>query len=1279
MQVALRYLFRAFAGLLVMLGLIVTSLTIYMRTASFNQLLEREVNDLLNGRFRGEVTIGSIQASCIGRVGLSNLAITYQGRELLRVPVVEIGYTLLPLLWHQLNLDITVEHPHADLARDASGAWDLAEALQSTAPSSGTPSAYTVTLSALVLNDGTIELAPDGLSGPRYQISDTNLDARVELLRSGITLDARKLSAHLEAPKLPPADVTLAASYDASSQPATLDLSSLNLSTQASSLSATATVTNPRTPTFEAHITVARLSASDLKRLKSYPLRDDITGSIEIHGPLSALHAVLDLAAGPAHADLVADADLTHPQRSAYNGTLSLTHLDLARLALGIKLAGQLDTSVRMTGQGTQLSSINALNAVINTNGRNLIINNVHAGNAKLTADAKDGRASLTASLTNRSSTITANASLTNFAAPDLQAQIVTRRLDLQTLAGSRSPKSDLNATLKLDAPRIDPAQLNLAHLDAHALLTLARSSLQNVAISNGSVDARLHGGVVNLTQMNLFVAGATLTTRGDVGVVPRMTTRLAYSLRAQHLAPLMQLAQLKGDGSLALTGTAGGVLVGPYAPSLKAQGSATSNALSLNGINAAHASIDYNFAGVGQGGVPLGHVQIDLAGVASGTTRLRVLDFSTQVTRQKPAALSLAINLVDAHGNAHSAAAELAEQKGNVAGALTQLTVIAPDGPWHLAAPSHFVAGPRAISIDSFNVRNGPRELAFSGTMRIAGPQNVTVTARNLDFGLIQPLLQPNQHPVGTFAADIAITGTAAAPLIRANLTGNSLAIDSQRIGDLTLHVNYNPGTAGVNLALYQDRTHQMTLTGIVPMTVDWAHGFHAHLGNDVALRLYSAGLRLAGLAELAPPRTIKDATGQLTFDLAISGPPFHPAATGTIALQNLGGQIIPLGLKINDSSAQMRVTPELFTLDHLAINAGGGTITSHGTVALANYAPGAVNLIVTIQKFPAIHTERYQATLGGELHLSGTPDAPDLTGRVDVLNASVHPDLAFLTATKYQPDATIVVIRPGDKNQPAASIAKTEQNAATPAPSVHSSLFDNLAVNVAIVVHRDSWIRHPDASVELAGHLQAVKQRHGPLTLVGEIDTVRGWITFNGKTFTLASGQILFTGGHTIDPSLNLDAQYSVSDYTIDVLVTGFASKPQLKLQSSPPLPQSDILSLLIFGSTSSSLGQSQSASLQQQATQLAAGAAASTIGQALSSSLGLEDLGVDLNGSAGDGGVGFGRYLGHNTYLSASQSTTGRKVSIQYYVRRWLSLTTSTNSDGSSEIFVNLTKQY
>jgi len=202
--------------------------------------------------------------------------------------------------------------------------------------------------------------------------------------------------------------------------------------------------------------------------------------------------------------------------------------------------------------------------------------------------------------------------------------------------------------------------------------------------------------------------------------------------------------------------------------------------------------------------------------------------------------------------------------------------------------------------------------------------------------------------------------------------------------------------------------------------------------------------------------------------------------------------------------------------------------------------------------------------------------------------------------------------------------------------------------------------------------------KRRGGPVSLIGEIDTVRGWLQFHGKRFTLVNGQILFTGGSQVNPTLSIDAQYAISDYTIDIIIGGTAAKPEIKLQSQPQLAQADILSLILFGTTTSQLGQGQKTTLQEQAQSLAVGAA----GQALSQSLGLQSLGIDVNGES----VGLGRYLSENTYVSVSPNlstntttTPSQVASIQYFLRRWLTITTATMSDGSRQVFVNVNKKY
>jgi translocation and assembly module TamB len=481
------------------------------------------------------------------------------------------------------------------------------------------------------------------------------------------------------------------------------------------------------------------------------------------------------------------------------------------------------------------------------------------------------------------------------------------------------------------------------------------------------------------------------------------------------------------------------------------------------------------------------------------------------------------------------------------------------------------------------------------------------------------------------------------------------------------------------LDATLHQDLNHQLRLSGDIPVILNWSHGFAATIGNNQTMRVYSAGIRLTPFGGVAP-KTLRNAAGLLQADLELTGSPLHPAINGAIAITGGAGKVVPIGVTVTDFEMRLLASPTNIEIAELSAKAGDGTLSGSGSIALHdNYSPGAINATLQINQWPAIATQQYNATINGKILARGTPDAPRIRGEIDVVDATIHPDLDFLSGSSAPPpDNTIVVVQSGDKLSPVSGEASSRTPGVSSGQHASDQTFKNLAINLRVNIQRNTWIRHENAQVELDGDLNINKRTGGPISVVGEIDTVRGWLEFHSKRFTLASGQILFTGGAEIDPTLSVDAQYAVSDYTIDVIVAGTASKPDIKLQSQPQLAQADILSLILFGTTTSQLGQGQKTTLQQQAQSMAAGAA----GQAFSEAVGLASLGVDVNGES----VGLGHYLNENTYVSVSPNlganaskTPSQVASIQYFLRRWLTITTATMSDGSKQVFLNVNKRY
>jgi autotransporter translocation and assembly factor TamB len=1271
MNLFVRYFKRVLLMLALLAVIVIVAGAIYLRTDSFGRLLKGQVGNLLATSFRGEVTVGEIDTSIWGALIIHALSIKNGGATVVRIRQIELGYSLIPLLWHEARIEITAVDPAINLQRESDGEWNLMKALASKSPaaaSSGS-NAFVIYLDKLSVRNAAIDLAPQGASGPHYRFAAADLVADLAIKSSGLEAELTELRTRVAAPGMPSADLYAALSYSSANSPAKARIKALRLTTRASTVSLSGIIRNVQTLDCDVAISIDKLAASDLSAiLHNYPLREEVKGRITLKGTADAMRAEAGLAAGNARLEANLQGDLTR-QAPPFNGHLSLARLDLKALVLPQKLAGILDLSIDARGNG---SVVQALVANVKISIQALRVGSTNPGNLEFIGGAHNGNVQFKGNLTNGPGRLNLGGTGVIIGTPQYHIVVETQHFNTAGVSQS-APPTDLNSRAVIQGSGSD-----LQKLDARIDFQAVRSVIVRVPLES-AIQARIKAGAIDISQAEILSQGTTVSLRGSAGIVSGAGTHLSYQVRADQIAPWLRLAGTTGNGRLILDGTASGVLRGAKGAALRAQGKLDLQSVHLSNLSLASGHASYNFDRIGQSGWPRGGTDTQLTALEANGTKLRAVVAHARMDGGQPPHIGIAMVVRDENNNANRLAATVVYKPNQIVGSLDQLIVELPDGTWHLAQPAQFTKDEHHIAVQGFALTNGVRRLTLDASIASAGAQKVALHARAIDLAVLRPLMPQGQQINGDLSAEIMISGTSTAPLIEANLSVNGLVMNSQRLGDVNATADYKPSTAALDVTLHQDNNHQLRLSGDIPVSLDWARGFAATIGNNQKTRVYSAGIRLAPFGGIAP-KTLRNAAGLLQADLELTGPPFHPAINGTLAITGGGGDVVPIGVTVSGFELRLLASPTNIEIAKLSAKAGEGTLSGSGSIALHDdYSPGAIDATLQIHQWPAIATQQYNAKISGEIHASGTPDVPRIQGEIDVVDTTIHPDLDFLSGSSAPPpDDTIVVIRPGEQISPVSSSTSSRTPGVSSGQHADDQAFKNLAINLRVNIHRNTWIRHENAEVELDGGLDINKRTGHPISVVGEIDTVRGWLQFHSKRFTLASGQILFTGGSEIDPTLNIDAQYAVSNYTVDVIVAGTAAKPEIKLQSQPQLAQADILSLILFGTTTSQLGQGQKATLQQQAQSMAAGAA----GQALSESLGLASLGVSVSGES----VGLGHYLNENTYVSVSPNlgtntsgTPSQVASIQYFIRRWLTITTATMSDGSRQVFLNVKKRY
>lgn len=1272
----MRYVWR---GLLIVAGLgalLIVGALLFLQTAQFQKLLHDRIVSTLNTTLPGEISLGGLEGSVWQGLQLTDLIVRYEEEEVVRVPRLTVGYALRPLLNGQVSLThVDVYEPIVRLTQDEAGNWNLVQAFVPDTAQEADPSpGVGVVLGAVTIHNAAVELVL--ADHAPYRLHDLTLKARARLEGDQLQVVCDRLATSITAVPAPPLNLVASVSVHGDLEHLSINIPHIDITSAQSRMRFTGQVADLNTPTLDGTLSIQKLAAADLAAIvPGWPIQDAMSGEVRVAGQLADLHTDIRLAVADAELTGQAWADLSQNEPT-YTGSVAFSHFDLTKLQGDEALEGVFEGSLELAGQGADMSGLTG-NAVVQ--GQALRLGEWQVGEVGLTGSVKQQVGEVTGTIAAKSGQANWNAEIQLADELAYTFTLAVDHLDLQKMvpgeeSGKETPAkaatppimtSDLNLSGTVQGRGIDPSSM-----DARALFTLAPSSLGPISIRSGRFDASVADGRVEIADLHLKAQDASLVVRGELGTALTEIGKLSYQLNVSDLSPWLAPAGQKGAGRLTLAGEAEGNLT-----KLTVSGSGQTRAVALQGGALNQGTIEYDLT---RGELwPTGSIELELAGLHAGVM-LQSVDAQLELTHEEAPGVQLTVHATDSASRKQYLDARIVRRPDQLSVDVNALALALPGGVWELTEPATVTQQTGAIAIESLQLRNGDQHISLDGRVSTHGAQDFQVRIEEVAIAALRPLVPDMPTVTGALSTQIRLSGTAETPIIEGSLVIDPLHIVEQPYKGLSSSFTYQDNQATLNLTFEQDEQHSLQASGTLPLALHWHNGLATGILGDLDARVRSSGLNLAFLNALSG-KGARDIAGELRVDMALHGPLTDLFPQGTITLRNGQVTVAPLGTMISDATLTLVAHPEAIRIEEISAVSGKGKLTGQGAISLRDYTPQGIDVTLNAEQWPAIHTREYQAEVGAAVNISGVLTAPHLSGTVEVLRATLRPDLAFLDSRPVNRDETILIIPVGK------TIRSLAEHTAAREQTVEDRAARNATMDLTVRVHRDTRIKHANAAVDLTGVVKVTKEHGAEPRLTGDIKVVQGWAGFQGRRFTLDDGKVQFTGGRKINPSLDVVAQYQAPDHVVEVVVQGTADEPTLVLRSTPELEHADILAVLLFGKPASALDQGEKLDLEKQALAITSGYAAAKIGESVSQALGLERLGAGLKLSNLDiagGTVGFGFSLPKGLRVSVAHDLTKkgeRKVSLEYQLSPHWQIDTSSSSGGASEAHILWQKKY
>lgn len=838
-------------------------------------------------------------------------------------------------------------------------------------------------------------------------------------------------------------------------------------------------------------------------------------------------------------------------------------------------------------------------------------------------------------------------------------------------------------------------APITPASVEVDGRITLTPSLIGNVQVAGADVEGRYAGEVADITRLQVKGPDVSLDASGRLALGRASTSNLKYHIDATDITELGKIAGQPGlEGTLVLDGTVTG-----NAASLETTGTLNGNGLAIGGIKAL--DLDSKYAVT----VP----DLDFANPrVQATSEATFVEIAgTQINQMTATTTYVQKRLefdtkIQERGRDLAAAGSVVFHPDHQEIHLPRLALTAQGIEWRNVAGSEAAVQYRGdeLTIKDLRLASGDQTLDVSGSMAPRGAKTtgaIEVHARNVDLAQIEALLLQKRGFSGRLTADATISGSFDHPKVDGKISVAGGGFQTYKYESLVADVDYADNRITLDATLQQSPGVSVTARGTVPVSVfEERSGVHVGGTPDDAMdvRLQTAALNLGVIQGFTT--VITQVGGTLEADVRLTGSGRDPHVVGFIDIKDGAFAVPRFGTSYSGLDTRIDFEPEVVRVRRFEIlDENGEQLAVAGQLAVHERQVGAVDFTLESQNFEIIDNELGDVGVGTSLKVTGELARPKLVGEVRIAAGRLEIDrILQLFYDPYRLEALPEVVSAertaesagGAQEATRLALVRAGQGIApvqelpAPPPISTSNVLQNVALDLHVRIPDNLVVRgrrlRPggptgaalgDVNITVGGDLNVRKAPGGPITFAGTVNTVRGTYQFQGRQFDIArNGTLRFTGDSELNPILDVTATRKIPDTGVEakVRLTGTLSSPELTLSSTPPLEESDVLSLIVFNRPINELGTGQRTALAATAGGIAGGFIATPLGESIGRALDLDLFEITTSGEGDTLGAGItiGEQIGDRTFLKMRQQFGERTYSeflLEYQIADFLRL--------------------